>query len=485
MLSDLPDCPGEVVGLGWTNCSVSALTGVLGTAALCLRSREGMSHEPKSPSLGMLSTATRTTATVNPLTPSPLNGALVPSGSPATSSALSAQAAPSSSFAAALRKLAKQAEEPRGPSRRLCGRPALSSAPGSMSVPGWGTWRMDDSYCLSALRSPFYPIPTPGSLPPLHPSAMHLHLSGVRYPPELSHSSLAALHSERMSSLSAERSAPPPGYYYDLDDSYDESDEEEVRAHLRCVAEQPPLKLDTSSEVSGARRCDKERLVALLQAVKQKALSAAAADPLRNSPRDSPAGSLSEPATQQASLDTEKPVGITASLSDVQKATEPGRLEQLRPQERVQEPAPASGEKARPSETTGGKKSLSMLHYIRGPAPKDIPVPLSHGINGKSKPWEPFVAEEFAHQFHESVLQSTQKALQKHREEEEDDDGEEEDEDAPRRKWHGIEAIFEAYQEHVEEQNLERQVLQTQCRRLEAQHYSLSLTAEQLSHSMA
>lgn len=62
----------------------------------------------------MLSTATRTTATVNPLTPSPLNGALVPSGSPATSSALSAQAAPSSSFAAALRKLAKQAEEPRG-----------------------------------------------------------------------------------------------------------------------------------------------------------------------------------------------------------------------------------------------------------------------------------------------------------------------------------------------------------------------------------
>lgn len=41
----------------------------------------------------------------------------------------------------------------------------------------------------------------------------------------------------------------PSGYYYDLDDSYDESDEEEVRAHLRCVAEQPPLKLDTSSEV--------------------------------------------------------------------------------------------------------------------------------------------------------------------------------------------------------------------------------------------
>lgn len=39
------------------------------------------------------------------------------------------------------------------------------------------------------------------------------------------------------------------GYYYELDDSYDESDEEEVRAHLRRVAEQPPLKLDESTEV--------------------------------------------------------------------------------------------------------------------------------------------------------------------------------------------------------------------------------------------
>lgn len=110
-------------------------------------------------------------------------------------------------------------------------------------------------------------------------------------------------------------------------------------------------------------------------------------------------------------------MGVAASLSDVAKATEPGRLEQLRPQElsRVQEPAAPSSEKARLSEAPGGKKSLSMLHYIRGPAPKDVPVPLSHSINGKSKPWEPFMAEEFAHQFHESVLQSTQKALQKHK----------------------------------------------------------------------
>ncbi|KAJ7995043.1 hypothetical protein DPEC_G00255800 [Dallia pectoralis] len=65
-----------------------------------------MSHEPKSPSLGMISTATRTTATVSPLTPSPLSGSIVANGSQAAQSA-------HSGFAAALRKLAKQAEEPR------------------------------------------------------------------------------------------------------------------------------------------------------------------------------------------------------------------------------------------------------------------------------------------------------------------------------------------------------------------------------------
>lgn len=83
---------------------------ILPHSSICLLL--GMSHEPKSPSLGMISTATRTTATVSPLTPSPLNGSIVANGSPATQSA-------HSGFAAALRKLAKQAEEPRGKTRRL------------------------------------------------------------------------------------------------------------------------------------------------------------------------------------------------------------------------------------------------------------------------------------------------------------------------------------------------------------------------------
>ncbi|KTF86691.1 hypothetical protein cypCar_00039607, partial [Cyprinus carpio] len=64
-----------------------------------------MSHEPKSPSLSMISAAPCSMATVSPLTP--ISGAVVANGSPAAQSA-------HSGFAAALRKLAKQAEEPRG-----------------------------------------------------------------------------------------------------------------------------------------------------------------------------------------------------------------------------------------------------------------------------------------------------------------------------------------------------------------------------------
>ena len=41
----------------------------------------------------------------------------------------------------------------------------------------------------------------------------------------------------------------PAGFYYEVDESYDESDEEEVKAHLKRVTQQPPLKLDASSEV--------------------------------------------------------------------------------------------------------------------------------------------------------------------------------------------------------------------------------------------
>lgn len=67
-----------------------------------------MNHESaKCPSLGMISTVSRSTATVSPL-------------SPLTNGNAVAQSA-NSGFAAALRKLAKQAEDPRGepPSSRV------------------------------------------------------------------------------------------------------------------------------------------------------------------------------------------------------------------------------------------------------------------------------------------------------------------------------------------------------------------------------
>lgn len=443
------------------------------------------------------------------------------------------------------------------------------------------------------------------------------------------------------------KEAREKGYYYDFDDSYDESDEEEVRAHLRRVAEQPPLKLDTSSEkleffqifglttqqekerilqqkrrkrrrmmrersqsppiqskrqtpsphsplstrfspdelnnspnleekkkfltffdlshVSAEKRKDKEKLVEMLEAIKQKnAVPEAVKNPPLASFRGNsplPTGASSEDQTTvqpllQSEVSTSVPsTSCTVTAPEPMKPPELIRSEQPKLLDRVTPlpvpvPSPSanvvSTEKVRQNEAAAPvKKSLSILNFVRGHPAKENPVQASQSVNGRSKSWEPFIAEEFAHQFHESVLQSTQKALQKHKGvsalncaeqnhkpdasvhynipelqhssraqaphqngqqgpgqsgvvrgpphsavssgEETSDEDEEDDEvdEPPRPKWQGIEAIFEAYQEHIEEQNLERQVLETQCKRLEAQHYNLSLTAEQISHRMA
>ncbi|XP_051872343.1 genetic suppressor element 1-like isoform X2 [Pristis pectinata] len=74
----------------------------------------GMSHEPKSSALSMISATQRTTATVNPLTPSSLNGPVVTNGSQTAHGTPNTRGDQTASFAAALRKLARQAEEPRG-----------------------------------------------------------------------------------------------------------------------------------------------------------------------------------------------------------------------------------------------------------------------------------------------------------------------------------------------------------------------------------
>uniref|UniRef100_UPI00398E61A1 genetic suppressor element 1-like isoform X2 n=1 Tax=Pristiophorus japonicus TaxID=55135 RepID=UPI00398E61A1 len=326
----------------------------------------GMSHEPKS-SLGMISATQRTTATVNPLTPSSLNGPVVTNGSQSAHGTPNARGGHTASFAAALRKLAKQAEEPRGSSHGNERSPISSPvanhsspagtpkrapgtiivAPGSQrvastppvvtiaptqtvnglwrgdgrqpsdstlrsrsrdhplstesllkkdkpsvpthlasshpafylsshsiqespystinlqrpvphlvssssrsddflagfrpyhgrdemrtlpSLPSLGldsptaaasaayyhpaflshlpyqhpTYRMDDPYVLS-LRTPFFHIPQPGTLPPLQAANMHLSLAGMRQPPGVAHPLLSGLHSDHLSVLTAGR----------------------------------------------------------------------------------------------------------------------------------------------------------------------------------------------------------------------------------------------------------------------------------------
>ncbi|XP_010776752.1 genetic suppressor element 1-like [Notothenia coriiceps] len=404
------------------------------------------------------------------------------------------------------------------------------------------------------------------------------------------------------------KEAREKGYYYELDDSYDESDEEEVRAHLRRVAEQPPLKLEDSSEkldflgvfglttvgrrdelVQQKRRKRRRRL-------RERSPSPSCSQPKRTPP---PAPQLStrftpEDMNRAPELEDKKRFLTTFSLSHVtvqqrrdsalaQPPSESEGQHSVRPQSpssyrpaspnghpkplgetlRPKEPpSPAVyPDKARgPGEGPVSKRSSSLLNSLRPPLPlqaKEGP----HSVNGRTKPWDSFTPEEFAQQFHESVLQSTQKALQKHKggaagmsesshlqessvhynipelqsapgrppqhsqshsnahpfphplshahpqpngqhfsaglhreasgaredlsgPEDSEEDQEEEEEEAPVSKWQGIESIFEAYQEYVEEQGLERHVLQSQCRRLEAQNYNLSLTAEQLSHNM-
>ncbi|KAI9542733.1 hypothetical protein NQZ68_017744 [Dissostichus eleginoides] len=442
------------------------------------------------------------------------------------------------------------------------------------------------------------------------------------------------------------KEAREKGYYYELDDSYDESDEEEVRAHLRRVAEQPPLKLEDSSEkldflgvfglttvgrrdelvqqkrrkrrrrlrerspspscsqpkrtpppapqlstrftpedmnrapeledkkrflttfslshVTVQQRRDNERVVELLQVIKEKSVTL---DTIRHAPHllcKSPPPQISDSAFAQP-----------PSESEGQHSVRPQSPSSYRPASPNGHPKPL-GETLRPKEPL---LQLSTLTRPGGPVRGRLKRVLTASTG--APPWDSFTPEEFAQQFHESVLQSTQKALQKHKgkqhgpmggvslrggqwatgqwsrgdvgvvppagvlgphnipelqsapgrppqhsqslsnahpfphplshahpqpngqhfsaglhreasgaredlsgPEDSEEDQEEEEEEAPASKWQGIESIFEAYQEYVEEQGLERHVLQSQCRRLEAQNYNLSLTAEQLSHNM-
>ncbi|XP_061138943.1 genetic suppressor element 1-like isoform X1 [Syngnathus typhle] len=416
------------------------------------------------------------------------------------------------------------------------------------------------------------------------------------------------------------REAREGGYYYDLNDSYDESDEEEVKAHLRRVTEQPPLKLNTSSEkVDFLRMCGlvtRAHRDELLQCKKRKRRRmmrerSTSPPPVVRGKRKSPplpaaaltttytaeqmdsapelqekkdflrAFKLSHVNAQQrrdkekteellkaiekkiVTLDTlrynsvspcsSSPPAATSSIGESSSAIpscqsnghlypdspSPSPLHSHRARhvphnDTVRQPPPplAPHDKAAFAEAPRPNKKLQLVHngHLVPPLKKEPGAV----VNGRVQPREKFTTNAFAQHFHQAVLQSTQhKGVSKltkaesslprdpspqktlhpnhaaqranghgthfHQdshgkqltdvdvdegEDSSGDDDEEEDEEPPR-KWKGIGAIFEAYQEYVEERSVERQVLHSQCKRLEAQNYNLSRTAEQLSLTMA
>ncbi|KAK7117861.1 hypothetical protein R3I94_023170 [Phoxinus phoxinus] len=398
------------------------------------------------------------------------------------------------------------------------------------------------------------------------------------------------------------REAREKGYYYELYDSYDESDEEEVRAHLRRVAQQPPLKLDTSTEKTeflgmfGLTTLSKrDELLEMKRRKRRRMMQERNPSPSAvQSKRKTPSPPLTtrftpEEMDRTAELDDKKHFLGMFHLNHVS-------LDERRKNKKIEDFLEAIKQKTvtldtlrYSSDTTFSSPSASVSavshlnqsvsnvhpeplnHSPEYPPPQDPPplAPLQApgqpktsspsrrgpslqasarqtlrpkepppGLNGvKLQVWERRNSEDFAQHFHQSVLQSTQISQQKQKgvaiganeqfdppahpppglqrplnklpngqtnghschlsalhdspglrndlsagEGISSDEDEEDESFSPR--WNGIESIFEAYKEYMEERSIEHQVLQSECRRLETQHYNLTLTAEQLSHSM-
>nr|XP_024003048.1 genetic suppressor element 1 [Salvelinus alpinus] len=174
------------------------------------------------------------------------------------------------------------------------------------------------------------------------------------------------------------------------------------------------LTMFSLSHVSVQQRRDNETVVELLQAIKQKSVTL---DTIRHAPQPlckTPQAQNSDPASTLSS-ESDEPLSVSPSSPGglLGQSKPPSSSDALRPKD-PPPPLPYP-EKTRglpegpPSKRTS---SSSLLNSLRPPMqPKDAPP----SLNGRTKPWESFTAEEFAQQFHESVLQSTQKALQKHK----------------------------------------------------------------------
>ncbi|KAL0968381.1 hypothetical protein UPYG_G00266140 [Umbra pygmaea] len=453
-------------------------------------------------------------------------------------------------------------------------------------------------------------VQCPASFPSLYRDLQRSKWPGPEPQTPRTYNEIPQEHRNLVSKLDLEesrrREAREEGHYYDLDESYDDSDEDEVRAHLRRVSQQPPLKLDTSSEklcflrvcglttlahrdqllhqkrrkrrrmlrersvsppsvpdkrkaelsplisttltpeqmnctpkledkkhflnmlslshVSSQQRKDKEKIEGWLKAVRLKGVtldtirynslpSADDSSPLLRDSNglnypDSPSPSPSPSPHHPKNLDADPPKRPS--------------LTPCHPPPLVPHPSRAGMDKCFPA------KNLQDLQ--EGAVQPTRPHQTKVALTGKNRPWERITSEDLALHFQRAECQSTHRPLGESRMMSEppvscnisppeglapfdtpphplskgnhpytptaypdphdilwDEMSEEteEEEEAATRKWRGIESVFEAYHQYMDERGMERQVLHKQCRRLESHNYTLSLTAEQLSDSMA
>lgn len=359
------------------------------------------------------------------------------------------------------------------------------------------------------------------------------------------------------------REAMEEGYYYDMDESYDESNEEEVKAHLRRVTEQPPLKLDTCSEkVEFLRMCglttcaQRDKLLSQKNSKRRRMLrerspSPPAAQVKKSCPLTTPYSA--EQMDRTPELGQKKDFLSIFNLSHVSPVERRGdsrclSLPNRHPFPDSPSPSPPFLHKPKnalyndtlkSSLASHLKKTQFMekngkFHILQNAIAVSPMKKAQSGQNGHSCPWEKSMPEVFAQHFHQTVLQSTptkckdghlnsdpplppkasplkdvppfcsqygnshkapahepswdiplaQEPLSDTEVQSGHPEGIEEGEEAAPRHWQGIEAVFEAYNQYAEEHSIERKVLQSQCKKLEAQNHILTQTVKQLSQTM-
>ncbi|XP_046889504.1 genetic suppressor element 1 [Hypomesus transpacificus] len=369
------------------------------------------------------------------------------------------------------------------------------------------------------------------------------------------------------------REASEGGYYYDLDYSCDESDEEDVKAHLRRVSEQPPLKLDTSSEkVDFLRGCGlttqahRNQLLHQQRRKRRRMLKERSPSPqarplvlppplitpytpeemdrcpeLEDKKKFLSGLHLSHISPKQRrgapSLPPSPPPYVPKLSVDIPsprhppplaRRTEDTRLAKCPPakmlqglQDTVDSPAQlkraecgqkwhgGSWERFPPEVFAQHFQQLSSRGLSSLPKPnlklEPVSPPPSHTnshsrtnyahTNGHSRKYHTHTngnthsqhpntnSYVLAHHTHTNSLQLNTPTLHKQTTGGQNEYSEEEEEEESGR-WQGIEAIFEAYHEYMDEHGVERQVLLSQCRRLEAEQVALGRRAQQLSLTM-